>query len=189
MVKSTAINRNRQNQSLGNIANDIYYLPNWEVVNSFTISENRFFFFHRMVNVNLYRRLVLKSTVEKYSLRTLDNLALANMDLKLYKDCVYIVNLEITNNNKSENALEKLLETAIEKAVKDTTEKEVLINIPKNQKYKRKIKKVLKQNGFEIEENQSEYEKNMFGEIYKLNLNLDDYLAEIKENTQILSNK
>lgn len=184
MVNSAAINGNKQNQVLGNIANDIYFLPNWEVVNSFTIKENKFFFFNKLINVNLLRKFVLKSTLEKYSIRTTDNKTLANMDIKLYKDCVYIVSLETDINGKSDSALEKLIHTAIKKAISDTTEKEVLINISPKQKHKRKIKKILTNNGFQIEENQSDYEKNMFGEIYKLYLSTDCCIENKKEEEQ-----
>lgn len=181
MVNSAAINDNKQNQVLGNIANDIYFLPNWEIINSFTVKENYFFFFNKIINVNLLRKFVLKSTLEKYSIRTTDNKALANMDIKLYKDCVYIVSLETDINGKSDSALEKLIHTAMEKAFTDTTEKEVLINISPKQKHKRKIKKMLINNGFKIEENQSDYEKNMFGEIYKLYLCADNCNENCKE--------
>ncbi len=189
MINSAAVNGNKQNQSIGNIVNDIYFFPSWEIVSSFTINLNRFFFFHKIINVNLLRKFALKNMLEKYSIRTMDSKTIAGMDIKLYKDCVYIVNLEINMKLAAVSSVEKLLQTAVEQAISETTDKKVLINISPKQKYKNKIKKILKNNGFEIEENQSDYEKQMFGEIYKLHIEVNNCSKNNEEKMHVLVNR
>ncbi len=63
-----------------------------------------------------------------------------------------------------------LLQTAIEKAIYNTTEKELKINLTFPSSENSKIKKTLLLNEFKSEENQSEYEKQMFGETFDFKL-------------------
>ncbi len=175
MFNSTAINRSNFNQTIGNIVNDIYFSPGWEKISSFVISEKNFFFFSKSYNVDLLRKFALKRMLEKYIIRTFDSKVIAEMDLKLYKDCIYIVNLEINIKKNAAAAIEKFLKISFEKALNETTEKKVLVNILPKQKYRSIIKKLLIKNGFEIEANQSEYEKQMFGEIYGINIKTQLY--------------
>ncbi len=80
-----------------NLLNNIYLMPKWEKIKTFSILQNTLFFKKENYNVDLFRKFSSKNMLEKYLIKSQDNLELANMDLKIYKDCVYIINLNIKN--------------------------------------------------------------------------------------------
>ena len=189
MVNSISINKIEQKPVVGNIVNDIYLLPKWEIIKTFEINEKKFFFFNKTISINILRKFSAKNRLEKYSVRTKDGNVLANIDLRVYKDSVYIVNFEINSIDNTLSGAEKLLQTTVEKAIYNTTEKLVYMNLYSKQPNKNKIKKILLQTGFEVEYNQSEYEKKMFGETYRLDANTCNYWDKSIEQSPILINK
>ena len=174
MINSVVIEENKHKQIVGHIADDIYLLPRWEIIKSFAVREKKFFFFNKFINVNLLIKFSSKNMLEKYAIRTLDGKNLACMDLMVYKDNVYIVNLEISSNDVSGEAVEKLLQTSVEKSMYNTTEQEVIINVSSDFEHRGKIKKILLNNGFCENEKQSEYEIKMFGQEYKFSAKTND---------------
>lgn len=170
MNNSLIIDFNSDKQTSGNVISDIFNLPSWEIVKSVKLKQNSFFLFNKELSVNLLHKLYNKNSIDKYSIRTLDGEMLANIDLKIYKDCVYIVNIEINENKKLFSAVDKLIQTAIDLAFYNTSNKEVIINISSDWQYKRKIKKILLSKKFELEKHQSNYEKQMLGELYILKM-------------------
>ena len=189
MLNTLVKENNKQNISIENLLKDVYLLPKWEMIKSFALTEKRFFFRKRLVNVDLYRKFSAKNQLEKYSIRTEDEKILANMDLKIYKDSVYIINLDIETQSNFEQLVKRMLQVAIEKALYNTTEKEVVINLTAGLIVKNRIRKTLLNNGFMTAENQSSYEKEMFGETFSIKIsNESDWNKTIKE-MPILINK
>ena len=186
---NTLVKENKQNISLENLLKDVYLLPKWEMIKSFALTEKKFFFRKRLLNIELYRKFSAKNQLEKYSIRTEDEKVLANMDLKIYKDSVYIINLDIESQTNFEQLAERMLQVAVEKALYNTTEKEVVMNLTAGLIVKNRIKKVLLNNGFVTEENQSNYEKEMFGETFSIKISAEsDWNKKIKQ-MPILINK
>lgn len=189
MLNTLVKENNKHNISIENLLNDVYLLPKWEKIKAFSLTEKRFFFRRKLVNVDLYRKFSSKNQLEKYSIRTEDEKTLANMDLKIYKDSVYIINLDIESQANFEQLTEKLLQVAVEKALYNTTEKEVVINLTAGLIVKNRIKRILLNNEFTTEESQSSYEKEMFGETYTVKAtNNSNWLKTIKQ-MPILINK
>ena len=186
---NTLVRNNNKILTVEKVFNDIYLLPKWEKIKSFSFTKRLMMFKTRSLDVNLFRKFSSKNLLEKYSLRTTNDKILANMDLKIYKDSVYIINLNIQAGMEFEQALSKLLQVAIEKALYNTTEKEVIINLTSGIITKNKIKKVLLNNEFVAEENQSSYEKEMFGESFSIKVdNTSNWYKKIKQ-MPILINK
>lgn len=189
MLNTLVKENNKHNISIENLLNDVYLLPKWEMIKSFSLTEKRFFFRKKLVNVDLYRKFSSKNQLEKYSIRTEDEKVLANMDLKIYKDSVYIINLDIESQTNFEQLTEKLLQVAVEKALYNTTEKEVVINLTAGLIVKNRIRKILLNNEFIAEENQSSYEKEMFGETYTAKVTGDSSWIKRIKQMSILINK
>ena len=154
-------NNTKQNFEL--LFNDIYLFPNWEKVGECALTKKRLFS-SKTVELQLYRKFSPKNVIEKYSLRINDSQAVAFMDLKVYKDCVYVINLDSDSHSLFQDAIINLMQIAIEKAVLDTTHKEVRMNLSYPLMKKNKIKRVLKRIGFVEEKEQNQYEKEIFGE-------------------------
>lgn len=154
---------NNTKQNLELLFNDIYLFPNWEKVGECTLTKRRLFG-TKTVNLQLYRKFSPKNVIEKYSLRINDSQTVSYMDLKVYKDCVYVINLDSDSRSLFKDSIVNLMQIAIEKAVLDTTNKEVRMNLSYPLVKKKKIKRTLKELGFIEERNQSQYEKEIFGE-------------------------
>lgn len=189
MLNTLVKENNKQNISIENLLKDVYLLPKWEMIKSFALTEKRFFFRKKLINVDLYRKFSSKNQLEKYSIRTEDEKVLANMDLKIYKDSVYIINLDIESQANFEQLTERMLQVAVEKALYNTTEKEVVINLTAGLIVKNKIRKVLLNNEFVAEENQSSYEKEMFGETYSIKVSAESNWTKTIKQMPILINK
>ena len=189
MLNTLIKENNKQNISIENLLKDVYLLPKWEMIKSFALTEKRFFFRKKLVNVDLYRKFSAKNQLEKYSIRTEDERVLANMDLKIYKDSVYIINLDIESQTNFEQLIERLLQVAVEKALYNTTEKEVVINLTAGLIVKNRTRKALLNYGFMTAENQSSYEKEMFGETFSIRVLDDSNWMRIIKQMPILINK
>lgn len=186
---NTLVKENKQNISIENLLKDVYLLPRWEMIKSFALTEKKFFFRKRLLNIDLYRKFSAKNQLEKYSIRTEDERVLANMDLKIYKDSVYIINLDIESQTNFEQLVKHLLQVAIEKALYNTTEKEVVMNLTAGLIVKNRIRKVLLNNGFMAAENQSNYEKEMFGETFSIKISNESEWNKTIKQMPILINK
>ena len=189
MLNTLVKENNKQNISIENLLKDVYLLPKWEMIKSFALTEKRFFFRKKLVNIDLYRKFSAKNQLEKYSIRSEDERTLANMDLKIYKDSVYIINLDIESQTNFEQLAERLLQVAVEKALYNTTEKEVVMNLTAGLIVKNRIRKTLLNNGFMTAENQSSYEKEMFGETFSIRVSNDSDWMRIIKQMPILINK
>ena len=88
------------------------------------------------------------------------------MDLRIYKDSIYIISLELNKNEKSKGALDALIKTALNRASEGGADKEVFISIMPEQRCRNKIIKQLTYCGFSPDDNQSSCEKRMFGDMY-----------------------
>ena len=189
MLNTLVKENNKQNISIENLLKDVYLLPKWEMIKSFALTEKRFFFRKKLINIDLYRKFSAKNQLEKYSIRSEDERTLANMDLKIYKDSVYIINLDIESQTNFEQLAERLLQVAVEKALYNTTEKEVVMNLTAGLIVKNRIRKTLLNNGFMTAENQSSYEKEMFGETFSIRVSNDSDWMRIIKQMPILINK
>lgn len=189
MINTLVKNENKHKISVENLLNDIYLLPKWEMIKTFALTQKRFFVGLKSFNVNLFRKFSSKNLLEKYSIRTDDEKVLASMDLKVYKDSVYIINLDVESQVNFEQLLDKLLQVAVEKALYNTSEREVVINLTSGLIVRNRIKKVLINNEFKQEESQSSYEKEMFGETFSIRVdNNSVWMKKIKQ-MPILINK
>ena len=180
MINTAIIDYNKQKQMLANIVNNIYLFPGWEVIKQFDIVENKFIFGKKLLRVNLLYKYSKKNMLEKYSVRSTEGQILAGMDLKVYKDSIFIVNIEKIKKRNVSGVCEKLLQTAIQKAICFTTKKEVYINILPEQKNKRKLYKILIKSGFKQEENQSKYEMSIVGKTYKFKADNCNYINGLR---------
>lgn len=184
---NTLVKNNKIKYTAEKITDEVFLLPRWEKIKSFPILRNMMFLGNNTVKINLYRKFSAKNGLEKYCLKFDDGRVIANMDLKIYKDCVYIINLDI--KDMSEQSIGKLIQTAVEKALYNTTDKKVYINIQKDFFKKSKIKKILLNNEFALEKNQSKYEKDMFGETLILDVENSEYWTKKVQQNPILINK
>lgn len=168
MTNSAVIDNNIKTGSDIGIADRVRFLPQWEIIKEFNIKENKYLFFKKPLKVNLLKKFSEKTLLEKYSVRTLAGAVLADMDIKVYKDSVYIVNFEISAEKSAKSAAEKLLQISAQEAACSGTSKDVFINILPEQKNKKELKKLLLKFGFEAEQNQSACEQKIFGETFRL---------------------
>ena len=111
------------------------------------------------------------------------------MNLKIYKDNVYIIDIDFTSSALFENLVIKLLQVSAEKALYNTTDKEVKINLSMPLLKRGKMKQILINSDFELLENQSKYEKEMFGETYSLNVENSIFWQKKIKQSPILINK
>lgn len=154
--------------SLENLMDGIYLLPKWEKIKKVTLSKKRFLFSQKNIEISLFRKFSAKHNIEKYSLRDKEENIIANLDLKVYKDCVYVININVFENSLFNEAMDILIQTAAEKALYNTTDKKLNINLSFSSNINNKIKKIISNQDFMLEPNQSNYEKNIFGETYSL---------------------
>ena len=127
--------------------------------------------------------------LEKYSLRLDDNTDIASMDLKVYKDSVYIINIDAFSSGSFEEVVNKLVQVAAEKAIYNTTNKEVKINLSYSLIKQNRMRKILTSIGFVSEANQSQYEKELFGETFVLMADENQNLQRQIKQMPILINK
>lgn len=167
MINTLIKQKNKAKSAFENIFSDIYLLPNWEKIKEFSF-EKKGFFLKKSVKAQLYRKFSSKNMLEKYEMRINEEKEIAKLDLKVYKDCVYIINLDCDFNMAFNSVIETLLQVAIEKGLYNTTNKEIKINLSMPIIKRNILKRVLISNGFIAEENQSKYEIDMFGETYKI---------------------
>ncbi len=166
MLNTIDVKDNKSKILVNNLINNLYFLPDWEKIKTFSLFKTGFLFKKSSLKVNLFRKFSSRNMIEKYLIKTDDNTELGKMDLKIYKDSVYIINIDCVNNKNSEEIIKKFIQTAIEKSLYNTTEKEVKINLTSPNVIKGKIKKELLLNEFKTEENQTDYEKRIFGETF-----------------------
>ncbi len=189
MINIIEKNINKKKLSVESLINDIYLLPKWEKIKSCTLTEKKLFFRRKSINADIFRKFSARNSLEKYSIKMQDNKVLANMDLKVYKDSVYIINFNISPFPNYVGLVEYLLQTAIEKALYNTSEKEVIFNLTPGITSKNKIKKILLNHGFIQSELQSNYEKEMFGETFSIKAENNSYWTKRIKQIPILINK
>lgn len=175
--------------SLDNLLNDIYLLPNWEKIKEVSMEEKRFFFIKKSVQANLFRKFSVKNSVEKYSLRDNNDNVLANVDLRVYKDSVYIINMHYETKSNFEQITNILLQVAAEKALYNTTNKQLKINLSFPATIKNKLKKMMLLSDFIQEAEQSQYEIDMFGEVLVLDVDSSSFWQKKIKQMNILINK
>ena len=189
MINSTLIKtENKSKADLEYLLNSIYLLPNWEKIKDFDFSQ-RVFFRLKHLNTHLYRKFSSKNMIEKYAIRTDDDNTIASMDLKVYKDSVYIISIDVDDDLYKNQIIEKLIQISIEKSLYNTTNKEVKINISFPFVKRHKVKHILESFGFTADENQSKYEINMFGETYVINAEKSAFWNQKIKSNRILINK
>lgn len=154
---------------LDNLLDSIYLLPQWEKIKEFSLQRKRLFG-HKSFNVSLYRKFSSRNMLEKYSLRLNDDTVVGSMDLKVYKDSVYIINIDAATSASFEQVVTKLTQVAVEKTLYNTTDKELKISLSLPLIKQNKLKRILLSLGFSSEQEQSNYEKELFGETFVLNV-------------------
>ena len=173
---------------LDNLLNNIYLLPQWEKIKEFALLE-KWFFIQKSINVNLFRKFSSKNMLEKYSVRIGEENVIGSMDLKVYKDSVYIINIDAKSLNMFEQVIEKLVQVAVEKALYNTSEKEIKVNLSFPLIKQNKMRRILTSLGFIPEEAQSKYEKELFGETYSLKAENSVFWQKQIKQMSILINK
>lgn len=171
------------------LINNIYLLPKWEKIKSFSVTKRKFWFKHESLKLDLCRKFSSKNMLEKYSIKTSENNVIATMDLRIYKDCVYIINMNFATSFNEEQIVLTLLQTALEKALYNTKNKEVKINLNFEKNINNKLKKILEENDFTAETNQSEYEIEMFGKTFYAFPEKSSFWTKRIKNSSILINK
>jgi|GEM_PF-5485274 len=166
MINLAAINEKTNTNFLRRAAENLYRLPSWEIADTFTISDKKFFFCRKKHRVNLLKNFSERNMLEKYSIRTIEGRTLADMDLRIYKDSIYIISLEMNNNEKSKEALNALIKTALKRAFDGGADKDVFISIMPEQHCRNALIKQLINIGFAPDESQNSCEKRMFGDMY-----------------------
>jgi len=164
-------------------------LSRWEKIKTISICERKFIFTNKIIDVDLYRKFSVKNGVEKYALKSQDDKVLAVMDLKIYKDSVYIINLQVPVQNNYEKFMQLIIQTAVEKSMYNTTNKEVYINLTDSFFTRNKTKKIITSCGFTALNNQSDYEKNLFGEAFMLKTADSVFWQERIKKLQMLIDK
>ena len=188
MINSIIKNDKKQNNiSVRSLLYESYLFPDWEKIKTFSITKSLFLFKEKILNLDLYRKFSSGNQLEKYAIKTQDGKIAASMDLRVYKDSVYIINFDINLKNNYEQTAQYLMQVAVEKALYNTTEKEVIINLVSNIINKRR--KFLVNSGFMVEEAQSNYEKELFGETYTLKAENDLVWSKRIKQMPILINK
>ncbi len=191
MTSTTAkIKNDKSVISIEQLFQDTCGISKWEKIRNFSVSMHTFFFQDKTIDIALYRRFSNKNYLEKYFLKDTNGKILAKMDLKTYKDCVYIISIEVFSRRFYEQILLLILQAAVERSMYNTTQKEVNINIPKSLFKNRKLKKFIIENSFIQINSQSNYEKQLFGEAFRLKiLNSDLWLNKIKYFQLLAMNK
>lgn len=174
--------------SIESLLNDVYLLPKWEKIKDIVLHQNKFFF-KRSINAGLFRKFSSKNSVEKYSLRDSNNNVLGFVDLRVYKDSVYIINMNVESNINFEQISNLLLQTAVEKALYNTTEKQLKINLCFSALFNNRLRKIMMSEDFVKEESQTLYEKEMFGETFMLNVESSSFWQKKIKQIHILINK
>ena len=175
--------------SLNNIINENSFFPQWEKIKELSLYRKSFFFKQSGLDINIWRKFSFKNNIEKYSIKTNNDKLLANLDLKVYKDSVYIINLDVKTFSFFNQIMMFLLQVAVEKALYNTTKKEVNINLLMPVLFKSMAKKVLVNTGFITQPEQSQYEKDMFGEAFSLIVDNSDIWQKKINQMPILINK
>lgn len=188
MINTLIKTENRSKVNLENLVNSIYLLPQWEKIKEFSLMKKRFFI-RKSYNVNLFRKFSSKNMLEKYSLRLDNDMDIASMDLKVYKDSVYIIDIDAFSSGSFDEVVNKLVQVAAEKAIYNTTNKEVKINLSYSLIKQNKMKKVLLSLGFVSEADQSQYEKELFGETFILKAEENQNIQKQIKQMPILINK
>lgn len=188
MINTLIKHNNKTEHNFKHILDNIYLLPNWEKINGFLLFEKKLFF-NKSCNFDLYRKFSSKNMLEKYEIRTSENQSNAKMDIKVYKDSVYIIDIDSDNSKFFEKLITKLVQISAEKALYNTSEKEVKINLALPLFKQKKFKQLLINLDFVPEESQSKYEKEMFGEILTLNVEKSTYWQKSIKQMPILINK
>lgn len=181
--------KQQKSVSVEAVFGDIYLLPKWEKIKNIVLARKSFLMPIKSVNASLHRKFSAKNNLEKYCLRDNNENIIASTDLRVYKDCVYIVNLNISNSSLFEASLNMLLQTAIEKAMYNTTDKLLKINLSFSASLNNRIKKIILNKDFIAEKNQTEYEKSMFGETFVLDISASLYWQNKIKQMHILINK
>lgn len=187
IIKSEKIEHSKI--SINSLLNDIYLLPKWEKIKEVSLEEKRFFFIKKTKQVNIFRKFSVKNNVEKYSLRTSNDEIIANIDLRVYKDNVYIINMNYETKSNFEQVSALLLQVAAEKALYNTTDKQLKINLSFPLLIKNKLRKMLLLSDFVKEAEQSQYEIDMFGEIFVLDVDSSSFWQKKIKQMNILINK
>jgi hypothetical protein len=187
IIKSEKIEHSKI--SINSLLNDIYLLPKWEKIKEVSLEEKRFFFIKKTKQVNIFRKFSVKNNVEKYSLRTSNDEIIANIDLRVYKDNVYIINMNYETKSNFEQVSALLLQVAAEKALYNTTDKQLKINLSFPLLIKNKLRKMLLSSDFVKEAEQSQYEIDMFGEIFVLDVDSSSFWQKKIKQMNILINK
>ena len=168
MITTTLIKPQVKNKlNIDELFDGVFLLPNWEKIKEFSLLKKTFFRFNSF-DVQLFRKFSSKNMVEKYSLRVDEEKVLASMDLKVYKDSVYIINIDVQNFSYFNQAVEKLIQISVEKALYNTSEKEVKVNLSGSLLKQKRMKNIFESFGFVADETQSKYEVDMFGQTYSL---------------------
>lgn len=188
MINTLIKTNDKSKQDLDNLLNSIYLLPQWEKIKEFSLQQRKFFV-RKSFNVNLYRKFSSKNMLEKYSLRLADEQVVGSMDLKVYKDSVYIINIDAYTSSTFEQVITKLVQVAIEKSLYNTSEKEVKINLSYSLIKQNRMKRLLSGLGFAPEAEQSAYEKELFGETYTLKADESAFWQKQIKQLSILINK
>ena len=188
MLNTLIKNNNKSVKDLDTLFENVYLLPNWEKINQLSLQEKKWFS-TKTYNVDIYRKFSIRNGLEKYSIKTNNETSLASMDLKIYKDNVYIIDIDFTSSALFEKLVLNLLQISAEKALYNTTDKEVKINLSMPLLKRGKMKQILINSDFEMQENQSKYEKEMFGETYSLNVENSIFWQKKIKQSPILINK
>lgn len=189
---NTILKTDKKEQNLlyiESILKNAYLLPKWEKIKNVTIFQKRFLMPAKSINVSLYRKFSLKNNLEKYCLKDNKGNIVAGIDLRVYKDCVYIINIDITETTVFKGALNVMFQTAVEKALYNTTDKKLNINLSFSSSLNNKIKKIITNEDFYAEKAQSDYEKDMFGETFTLDISSSAFWKKQIKQMHILINK
>lgn len=166
-----------------------YLLPKWEKIKNLVILQKRFLLPMKFNKVSLFRKFSSKNNIEKYCIKDKADNTIASVDLRVYKDCVYIINLNIQENNMFIGALNILLQTAAEKALYNTSNKKLNINLSFSSSINNKIKRIIETEDFLSEKEQSSYEKEILGETFTLDVASSSFWQKKIREMHILINK
>lgn len=190
MINTLLKSEKKQNTlSLESLLNDIYLLPKWEKIKEVMIAEKKFLFSSKLVRASIFRKFSAKNNVEKYQLKNDCDKTIGSIDLRVYKDSVYIINMSVESGCDFMAAANILFQIAVEKAIYNTTNKEVIINLSFPLLLRNKIRKLIISEDFETEKEQSNYEKNIFGETFSLKAESSLFWQKKIKQLHILINK
>lgn len=164
MLNAPVKTENKLKLSDKKLISGLYVLPKQEKIKTFYFSRNHLFLFGKPEILDLYKRFSLKNRLEKYSIKDSCGKLIAEMSLKTYKDSVYIIDFNFLSFKKFNQSVNILVEVAKDRAISDTSEKEVRLNLGFSQNLNSRLKKFMFGKGFTSVEAQSNYEKEMFGE-------------------------